>query len=248
MVLLKTLLKNEVMSYIREPFAVFFSVILPIILIFVYGDAFGKYEYNDFLSGYDMSILFNIVFLIGNVGIMGLSMTIIEKRISMTYKREQILPINNFYKFILNVFSSIILTLIITIIIIIINYILFPINLKFNILYLPAYLIVIFNFFAIGYNIDTLNISARTAQAIGILVFFICLFFSGLVIPFDDTKPILGTISSYSPFKVALKVMTSIADIEHFSSYTKDFIIIIFYTLVNILFIISKKQTNHSIK
>ena len=101
MVLLKTLLKNEVMSYIREPFAVFFSVILPIILIFVYGDAFGKYEYNDFLSGYDMSILFNIVFLIGNVGIMGLSMTIIEKRISMTYKREQILPINNFYKFIL---------------------------------------------------------------------------------------------------------------------------------------------------
>lgn len=248
MVLLKTLLKNEVMSYIREPFAVFFSVILPIILIFVYGDAFGKYEYNDFLSGYDMSILFNIVFLIGNVGIMGLSMTIIEKRISMTYKREQILPINNFYKFILNVFSSIILTLIITIIIIIINYILFPINLKFNILYLPAYLIVIFNFFAIGYNIATLNISARTAQAIGILVFFICLFFSGLVIPFDDTKPILGTISNYSPFKVALKVMTSIADIEHFSSYTKDFIIIIFYTLVNILFIISKKQTNHSIK
>lgn len=85
---MKTLLKNEVISYIREPFASFFSIALPIILVFIYGDAFGKYEYNDVLSGYDMSILFNIVFLLGNLGLMGLVMTIIEKRISMTFKRD----------------------------------------------------------------------------------------------------------------------------------------------------------------
>lgn len=245
---MKTLLKNEVISYIREPFASFFSIALPIILVFIYGDAFGKYEYNDVLSGYDMSILFNIVFLLGNLGLMGLVMTIIEKRISMTFKRDQVLPINNFNKFILNVFSSTILALIITLIIIILNYWMYPITLNFNVLFIPAYIIIIFNFFAIGYNIATLPVSPRTAQTIGILIFFICLFFSGLVVPFDDSKPILNIISLYSPFRVSLGVMTAVADMEHFSNYQKHLLAIVFYTIVNIIFIISKGRINNESK
>ncbi|GGI43041.1 ABC transporter permease [Mammaliicoccus stepanovicii] len=245
---MKTLLKNEVISYIREPFASFFSIALPIILVFIYGDAFGKYKYNDILSGYDMSILFNIVFLLGNLGLMGLVMTIIEKRISMAAKRDQVLPINNFNKFILNVFSSIVLALIITFIIVLLNYWLYPVTLKFNIFYVPAYIVILFNFFAIGYNIATLPVSPRTAQTIGILVFFICLFFSGLVIPFDDSKPFLNKISLYSPFRVSLSVMTSVADIEHFLSYNKHLIAMAIYTIANIIFIISKGRVNNEVK
>ncbi|UXV33367.1 ABC transporter permease [Mammaliicoccus sciuri] len=92
---MKTLLKNELLSYIREPFALFFSIVLPIVLVFIYGDAYGKYDYNKVLSGYDMSVLFNIVFLVGNIGLMGLTMTIIEKRTTFSSKRDQILPIND---------------------------------------------------------------------------------------------------------------------------------------------------------
>lgn len=245
---MKTLLKNEVISYIREPFASFFSIALPIILVFIYGDAFGKYEYNDILSGYDMSILFNIVFLLGNLGLMGLVMTMIEKRISMTFKRDQVLPINNFNKFILNVFSSIVLALIITLSIIILNYWIYPITLSFNLLFIPAYIIILFNFFAIGYNIATLPVSPRTAQTIGILVFFICLFFSGLVVPFDDSKPILDNISLYSPFRVSLSVMTAVADIEHFFTYKNHLIAITIYTMINIILIISKGRVNNETK
>ncbi|WP_210617932.1 ABC transporter permease [Mammaliicoccus lentus] len=245
---MKTLLKNEVISYIREPFASFFSIALPILLVFIYGDAFGKYEYNDVLSGYDMSILFNIVFLLGNLGLMGLVMTMIEKRISLSSKRDQVLPINNFNKFILNVFSSIVLAIIITLIIIILNYWMYPITLNNNILFIPAYIIILFNFFAIGYNIATLPVSPRTAQTIGILIFFSCLFFSGLVIPFDNSKPILNTISLYSPFRVSLSVMTAVADIENFFTYNKHLLAIVIYTVVNTIFIISKGRINNEIK
>ncbi|OTN83643.1 ABC transporter permease [Enterococcus faecium] len=237
---MKTLLKNELISYVREPFASFFSIILPIILVFIYGDAFGEYKYSDALSGYDMSILFNIVFLLGNLGLMGLVMTIIEKRSSMTSKRERILPINNISRFILNTFSSVVLSLLITIIVIVINIIMFPISLKFNFLYIIIYLVLLFNFFAIGYNIATLNISPRTAQTIGIFVFFICLFFSGMVIPFDDSQPVLKTISTYSPFNVSLGCMTAIADFNHFSLYYKQFIAIGIYSILNIGVILFK--------
>lgn len=240
---MKTLLKNELISYIREPFASFFSIVLPIILVFVYGDAFGEYEYSQVLTGYDMSILFNIVFLLGNLGLMGLVMTIIEKRSSMTSKRERILPINSFDRFILNTFSSIILSFLITLIVIAINIFMFPISLKFNILYIVIYLILLFNFFAIGYNIATLNISPRTAQTIGIFVFFICLFFSGMVIPFDDSKPILKTISTYSPFNVSLGCLTAVADFKHFSLYYKQFIAIGIYSILNIGAILFKGRS-----
>lgn len=243
---MKSLLKNEVMSYIREPFATFFSIILPILLVFIYGDAFGKYKYNEVLSGYDMSILFNVVFLLGNLGLMGLVMTIIEKRISKTSKRDQILPINNFDRFILNVFSSFILAILITAIVVLLNFIIYPVTLKFHFLYLLAYVIILFNFFAIGYNIATLNISPRTAQAIGILVFFICLFFSGLVIPFDDSKPILSAISMYSPFRTSLGVFTAVADMNNFSSYYKHFVAIFIYTVINLLLIVSKGKFKFS--
>lgn len=239
---MKTLLKNELIAYVREPFASFFSIILPIILVFIYGDAFGKYQYNAVLSGYDMSILFNIVFLLGNLGLMGLVMTIIEKRSSMTAKREKVLPIKNFERFFLNIFSSIVLTFLITLLVIVVNLALFPITLKFNLFYLPVFVLLLFNFFGIGYNIATLDVSPRTAQAIGIFVFFICLFLSGMVIPFDDSQPILKNISTFSPFNVALGCMTAIADFKNIDLYSKYFWAIGLYSGLNMLVIVLKKR------
>lgn len=244
---MKTLLKNELLSYIREPFALFFSIVLPIVLVFIYGDAYGKYDYNKVLSGYDMSVLFNIVFLVGNIGLMGLTMTIIEKRTTFSSKRDQILPINDFNKFILNIFSSVLLTIIITILIIALNYFLYPLTLKFNILHIPAFVIILFNFFAIGYITATLNISPRTAQAIGILVFFICLFFSGLVIPFDESNIILNKVSTISPFRVSINVLTAVTDIEHLFNYSKYLIIILVYTIINLLIIVLKGRFSKEI-
>lgn len=244
---MKTLLKNELLSYIREPFALFFSIVLPIILVFIYGDAYGKYDYNKVLSGYDMSVLFNIVFLVGNIGLMGLTMTIIEKRTTFSSKRDQILPINDFNKFVLNIFSSVLLTIIITILIIALNYFLYPLTLKFNILHILAFVIILFNFFAIGYITATLNISPRTAQAIGILVFFICLFFSGLVIPFDESNIILNKVSTISPFRVSINVLTAVTDIEHIFNYSKYLIIILVYTIINLLIIVLKGRFSKEI-
>ncbi|MDT3995623.1 ABC transporter permease, partial [Mammaliicoccus fleurettii] len=206
-----------------------------------------KYDYNEVLTGYDMSVIFNIVFLVGNIGLMGLTMTIIEKRSTFTSKRDQILPINDFNKFILNIFSSVILTIVITLVILCLNYSLYPITLQFNILHIPAFIIVLFNFFAIGYIIATLNISPRTAQAMGILLFFICLFFSGLVIPFDDSKPILNDISVISPFRVSINFMTAVTDLENIFTYSKYLIIMLIYTILNLIIIIMKGRIGKEI-
>ncbi|WP_394812742.1 ABC transporter permease [Mammaliicoccus sciuri] len=127
------------------------------------------------------------------------------------------------------------------------NYFLYPLTLKFNILHILAFVIILFNFFAIGYITATLNISPRTAQAIGILVFFICLFFSGLVIPFDESNIILNKVSTISPFRVSINVLTAVTDIEHIFNYSKYLIIILVYTIINLLIIVLKGRFSKEI-
>ena len=119
---MKNLLKNEIISYVRELFAFFFSIILPIGLVFLYGESFGKYGYNEVMNGYDLSLVFNLIFLLANLGCMGLVQGIVEKKVSLQFKREAVLPLTNIEKFILNIFSTILLAFIISLVVIIINY------------------------------------------------------------------------------------------------------------------------------
>ena len=64
-------LKIEVFRFLREPISLFFTLIFPIILVFIFGDSFGSSVSEDGISYYNSLVAIDVSFLIANFTLMG---------------------------------------------------------------------------------------------------------------------------------------------------------------------------------
>lgn len=89
-------LKIELKALLREPVSVFFMVVIPLILTIVFGGAFGDEptQYGKNVLGIDTVVPVNIVFLLANAGLMGISITILELKEQGVLKRYHTYPVN----------------------------------------------------------------------------------------------------------------------------------------------------------
>ncbi len=85
----KAFFKLEFKALFREPVTLFFMIVLPIVLTVVFGGAFGQEatQYGEEVLGIDTVVPVNIIFLLANVGLMGVPITIIELKDQEVLKR-----------------------------------------------------------------------------------------------------------------------------------------------------------------
>ena len=99
----------EFKALLREPVTLFFMIILPIILTIVFGGAFGSEitSYGENVLGIDTVVPVNIVFLLANVGLMGIPITVIELKDQDVIKRYITYPIKykTYFLSLMSVFS-----------------------------------------------------------------------------------------------------------------------------------------------
>ncbi len=221
--------RNEILAHIREPFALFFTIILPIGMTLIYGKIYGAYDWNEKFSGYDATMIFNLIFLSANIGIISLAMSAFEKKATFTHKRYLMLPISKTRYFLLNVFSIVVVNLVISAVVIILSYVLYDVTIKINLFFIIVYVLVSYLFFIIGYIISLLNVSPNSGQAIGLFTFFVLLFFSGMVIPLEGFSSILQTMSEFSPMNVSLEMYLLSNDLSNISLYAKEIIAFFVY-------------------
>lgn len=55
-------LKIEVFRFLREPISLFFTLIFPIILVFIFGDSFGSSVSEDGISYYNSLVAIDVSF------------------------------------------------------------------------------------------------------------------------------------------------------------------------------------------
>jgi len=190
---LVALTKTETTLFFREPAAVFFTLAFPIMLLLIFGTIFGN-EPSAELNGWgsmDASVQGYIAMIIGTVALIGIPVTIASYREFGVLKRLKATPLRPFTVILAHVLVNALFTAIGIALLILIGKIVYDLRMPeapFAVAVAAAIGYLAFSTF--GFVLAGLFPTARTAQAVGSVIYFPQLFLSGAALPhemFSDT-------------------------------------------------------------
>lgn len=197
--------KLEFKNLMREPVTLFFMLVLPIIFTIVFGGAFGseRTNFGEGILGIDTVIPINIVFLLANIGLMGLPITIIELRNNKVLKRYMTYPLSYATYFLALASALLVSSIISTLIFGILSFIKYDAVWRMNgldtLLFIILYFSAVFIFDAIGYMVALLIHNNRIANMTTAGLFLSMIFTSGIVMPIESMPQVVQYIAKVFP-------------------------------------------------
>ena len=205
-------LKIEVFRFLREPISLFFTLIFPIILVFIFGDSFGSSVSEDGISYYNSLVAIDVSFLIANFTLMGVGNDLANQKENGIDAGMKLLPVSSLYRTVIQFISYLLLLFLSLILLTIYVFIRYEdVHLRGSIPLFLFFMIVGYFFFVnLTKFIVSFRLSARTLQLITSTVFFILLFCSGIVIPKESLPMAVQPWVDWSPLFVLYKTLEGV--------------------------------------
>lgn len=205
-------LKIEIFRFLREPVTLFFTLIFPIILIFIFGDSFGSEVSAEGISYYNSLVAIDISFLIANFTLMGVGNDLANQKENGIAANMELLPMSSFFRTVVQSIAYMLLLFVSLVLLCI--YVLW----RYDNVHFQGSVLLFLLFMVIGYfffvNLTKLiisfHLSARALQLISSTVFFIMLFCSGIVIPKESLPTMLQSWVNRSPMYVLYKTLENV--------------------------------------
>ncbi len=86
----------EIKLFLREPIGAFFTLIFPLMMLFLFGSIYGN-EPSEYFNGYgsvDISVPAYTAMIVATTGLMGLTITVASYRENGVLRRLRTTPIN----------------------------------------------------------------------------------------------------------------------------------------------------------
>lgn len=204
--------KLELKVLAREPVSLFFMIILPVILTVVFGGTFGSEatKYGAHVLGIDTIVPVNIVFLLANVGLMGIPITVVELKEQEILKRYITYPINykTYFVSLFSVFSfvSVLSTLLFSLIAFLFYGAKWHMNIWDFLIFLVLYIAMIIIFDGIGSLIALLVKGSRTSSIVTSGIFLSLIFTSGVALPVESLPAVVQKIAYMFPMYHCIEV------------------------------------------
>jgi ABC-2 type transport system permease protein len=176
----------ELKLQLREPVGLFFTLAFPVMLMALFGAIFGN-EADEFLGGFgqvDLSVPGYIGMIIGTIGMLGIPITMSNYREQGILRRLRATPLQSSSVLWSQVAAQVTMAAAGIILLFIAGLVFFDLRIpNGNLTVIPAILISAFSFFAIGFVLAGVLPTPRTAQAVGMALFYPMLFLSGAAMP-----------------------------------------------------------------
>ena len=199
--------RQELVLLLREPVAVFFSLVFPVIMYVFIGIPYASTEVAPGVRFIDVMFSSLILTVIANLLLMGVPIYLAELRSRGIDRRYATLPLRGGHFAAALLLST--LALIVSAAMIIILVVAVRDGVK-PALWSPRYLLLLAGSIAwlsaLGFLIGTLPVSSRTTQALSAAVFFLMFFGSGAAMPLDQLPGVLKTVLEWNPLKQWLDV------------------------------------------
>ena len=202
--------RQETTLLMREPMAVFFSMLFPVIMYVFIGIPYGSTDIGNGRRYIDTMFSALIISVMANLLLMGLPIYLAELRTKGVARRYASLPLPG------GIFLSAVLLSTITLVITASAIIITVVAIRDGVLpqlWDPRYLTLVLGSLiwvsAMGFFIGTLPISSRTTQALSAVVFFTMFFGSGAAVPLEGLPEILQRVMDWNPLKQWLDVMVN---------------------------------------
>lgn len=192
--------KIEVMLFVREPSAMFFTLLFPLMLLVFVGVVYGDEVDDAGLRYIDVYFPTLLAAVAAVLGVMGVTINIAESRSRGVLRRYRIAP----FPFSTYMISQIVVGTFMYILSVTSVTIVVALFYGFNfrgsiILFIAVLLLGLAVMMTIGVLIGGLNITVRTSQLIGTVVFFFMFFGSGAAIPRSQFPIWMQNITEINP-------------------------------------------------
>jgi ABC-2 type transport system permease protein len=196
--------------FLREPAAAFFTLLFPLMVLLIFGSIYGN-EPTPFFGGYgsvDVSVPAYTAMIIGSSGLIGLTVAMSMYRERGILRRLKATPLRPPTILSANVIVSFLMTALGMLLLIVAGKMVYGLRFAGD----PLSVIVAFtlsslSFLALGFVLAGVTPTARTAQVLGMILFYPMLFLSGATVPLEVLPPKMQQYVSVLPMTHVVKLL-----------------------------------------
>ncbi|MFQ5641994.1 MAG: ABC transporter permease [bacterium] len=220
----------EMKLFLREPMAAFFTLVFPLMMLFLFGSIYGN-KPSPFFGGYgsvDISVPSYTALIIATSGLIGLTIVLSTYREMGILRRLKATPLQPQTILTSQVFVIFVMTTLGMALLIIAAKIVY--NLKFDgsvMNVLVAFVLGSLSFFAIGFVLASLTPTARSAQVIAMVLFYPMIFLSGATIPREVLPEAVRSYAQILPLTHVVNLLRGLWIGDSLAAHFREIIILI---------------------
>ena len=210
---MKSLLKLtwvETKLFFREPIGAFFTLVFPLMMLFLFGSIYGNTPNADFggRGTIDISIPAYTAMIIATSGLMSITITMAAYRENGVLRRFKTTPVSPLTILVAQVIVVFAMTLLGMLLLIIAGKLVYHVKFEGNWLsVLGGFTLSSLSFFALGFILAGLMSSARTAQIVGMVLLYPMLFLSGAGFPRELLPAAIIKLSAFLPLTYVVNLL-----------------------------------------
>lgn len=229
---------TEIKLFLRDPIAAFFTLIFPLMMLFLFGSIYGN-KPSPLLGGYgsvDVSVPAYTAMIIATSGIVGLPISLASYRERGILRRFRATPLHPLAVLIAEVIVIFIATLLGMALLIIAGKLFYDLHFFGNpINVLAAFILSSLSFSAIGFILASIIPSARTTQIVSMVILYPMLFLSGAGIPRQLLPKIIQKYSQVLPLTHVVTLLQGLWFGESWREHLMEVRILIAILIIGII-------------
>ena len=237
---MKSLLKMSWMEaklFLREPIGAFFTLVFPLMMLFLFGSIYGNAPTKMFngLGTIDISVPAYTAMIIATTGLLGLTITMSAYRENGVLRRLRTTPISPFVVLAAQVIVLFLMTLFGMALLIVAGKLVYHIQFQGNAFsVLAGFVLCSLSFFAIGFVLAGLMPTARTAQVVGMVLLYPMLFLSGAGFPRELLPEAIKKVSTFLPLTYVVNLLRGLWIGEAWSQHTTNVLVLLAILVVGV--------------
>ena len=196
----RQLVKVELLMFLREPAAMFFTLVFPLALLLFTGVAYGKSKDDtNGLRMIDENVPQIIATIAVNLGVLGVAVNLAESRARGILRRYKLAPVPFWWFWLSQVIVGVLMFALATALLLGVVQATLGVNVKSPVSFLLITLFGLAPAFTMGVVLGSLRMPVRTVQIVGTGVFFWMFLGSGAALPRGTFPSWLRAVSSINP-------------------------------------------------
>jgi ABC-2 type transport system permease protein len=238
---MKSLLKMTWMEgklFLREPASAFFTLIFPLLMLFIFGSIYGNNPPPGSTSrgAIDALIPAFTAMIIGMVGLMPITITLATYRENGILRRLRTTPISPLVVMVAQVIVVFTMTVLGMILLVSAGVLVYHVQFEGNLLsLLGGFVLASLSFYGIGFILASTLPTARTAQIVAMVLLYPMLILSGAAWPRELMPATVEKISAFLPLTYVVNLLRGLWVGDAWSLHVTDVIILVVMLAVGVL-------------
>jgi ABC-2 type transport system permease protein len=228
----------ETKLFLREPVGAFFTLVFPLMMLFLFGSIYGNTpsEYFNGRGTVDISVPAYTAMIIATTGLVGLTITMAAYRENGVLRRLRTTPISPLVVLVAQVIVLFMMTVLGMLLLIIAGKLVYHLRFEGNALsVLAGFVLSSLSFFALGFVLAGLMPTARTAQVVGMVILYPMLFLSGAGFPRELLPEAIKKIANYLPLTYVVSLLRGLWVGEPWKGHVTDVLVLVALLVAGVL-------------